>query len=144
MFDAAWGVFILIGLTWDVGKALVLFYFGVFSYLFGDRCGIFMDNSGDCSKGITVVQSFFYVNAVGQSQMFLITFLSIQWSSLSGTGKVIISLCSIAVKMCGGKVSPCRIYRCNMEFSSALNSSHLPPSSRQKRRSQTGTHVPSA
>ena len=64
MFDAAWGVFILIGLTWDVGKALVLFYFGVFSYLFGDRCGIFMDNSGNCSKGITVVQSFFYVNAV--------------------------------------------------------------------------------
>lgn len=64
MFDAAWGVFILIGLTWDVGKALVLFYFGVFSYLFGDRRGIFMDNSGDCSKGVTVVQSFFNANAV--------------------------------------------------------------------------------
>jgi len=64
MFDAAWRVFILIGLAWDVGKALVFFYFGVFSYLFGDRCGIFMDDSGDCSKGVTVVQSFFNVNAV--------------------------------------------------------------------------------
>ena len=53
--------------------------------------------------------------------MFLITFLSIQWSSLSDTGKVIISLCSIAEKMCGGKVSPHGIYCCNMEFSLALN-----------------------
>ena len=64
MFDAAWGVFILIGLTWDVGKALVLFYFGVFSYLFGDRCGIFMDNFSDRDKGVTVVQSFINVDAI--------------------------------------------------------------------------------
>ena len=53
--------------------------------------------------------------------MFLITFLSTHCSSLSGTGKVIISLRSIAEKMCGGKVSPHGIYCCNAEFSLALN-----------------------
>ena len=64
MFDAAWGVFILVGFTWDVGIALVLFYCGVFSYLFGDGRGVFMDNFSDRGKGVTVVQSFFNVDAV--------------------------------------------------------------------------------
>ena len=55
---------ILVGFTGDVGITFVLFDFGVLPYLFGDRCGIFMNEPGDCSEGVTVVQSFFDVDAV--------------------------------------------------------------------------------
>ena len=40
----------------------------------GYGCGIFMDLPGDLGERVTVVEAFFDLDPIGQTEMFLITF----------------------------------------------------------------------
>ena len=87
MFEHTSEMYICISLAGDVSVTIELFYLCVSANLLGYCCRILLDLSADLSKRKAVVKTFFYLDAVRQSQMFLITFVLSHASSLSAQAR---------------------------------------------------------